>query len=85
MFTDKKMEKIERYAIQSSITNTLACLNEAQRIATKREDVEALIVTAERWITVAEKIKRIDSNRQVMLGFTSELEEQEEEQHEHHD
>lgn len=77
---DHKIEKLEKFALQSSISNTLTSLNEAQRLATKREDMEALIAIAERWVTIAEKMKALDENRKVMLGFT--MDEQEiDEQH----
>ena len=84
MFTSKRTEKLENFALQSSITNTLASLSEAQKIASKREDLEGLIVIAERWITIAEKIKTLDSGRQIMLGFTSDVEGPEEITHEPH-
>lgn len=68
----KKTEKIEETALQSSLYNIMSSLSKAQEIATQRQDIEALIVISERWMLAAEKIKRLDSNKSVMLGFTSE-------------
>lgn len=85
----KKKGRLEEHVVNSALTNTLLSLSEAQKIATKREDLEGLIVVAERWLLMAEKIKGLDESRPVMLGFTSgmpeEYEDEPEENLEEHD
>jgi len=66
-----KKHKLENTVISAALTNMVVSLGEAQRVATKREDLEGLVVVAERWLLMAEKVKSLDDSKPIMLGFTS--------------
>lgn len=64
--------------MQESLLQSKNALFEANRIAKFNKDLEALIAISDRWTVLAGRIKELDSNSRVMLGFTSSIDEQEE-------
>lgn len=72
----KKFKNLEDSVVSTSLQSVVASLSEAQKIATQRTDMEALIVIAERWFLIAEKLKGLDGSKPIMLGFTSNMPEE---------
>ena len=69
------MNDFNRQLMQESLLQSKHALFEANRIAKMNRDLEALIAISDRWTILAGRIKELDSNSKVMLGFTSNLDE----------
>ena len=74
------MSEFNREFIQESLLQSKNSLFEANRIAKMNRDLEALIAISDRWVTLAGKIKALDSNGKFMLGFNSTVEEEDEDE-----
>ena len=74
------MSEFNRELIQESLLQSKNSLFEANRIAKMNRDLEALIAISDRWVTLAGKIKALDSNGKFMLGFNSTVEEEDEDE-----
>ena len=68
------MNNYEKKVVRSSIMNSFNAINDANILAKKRDDIEALIVISDRWIALAEKVRSLDMGGAHKLGFIIEEE-----------
>jgi hypothetical protein len=70
------MNEFNKQLIQESLLQSKHALFEANRIAKMNRDLEALIAISDRWTVLAGRVKELDSNGKYMVGFTSSVDEQ---------
>jgi hypothetical protein len=64
--------KLEQETLNKSIKKTIKILKKAENIAVQHRDIEALVIIADRWVGLAQRIKDFDKPKPIMLGFAPE-------------
>jgi hypothetical protein len=76
----EKVNELQKELLDTSLLKCRDVLGEAFRIAKQNRDVEALVIISDRWARLAAEIKGIDKGSNFMLGFTHNLEKDDEDE-----
>lgn len=64
-------KQVREELILKSFQKSHKALKKAQEVAEYNNDIEALVIIAERWLQFSQQLKSLDKTQHQMLGFTS--------------